>query len=62
MKGKRINRSRNYAKPVDMKIAKNCAGCDQEMPKFSKHHKYCHRCWEEIQFMKGNMALMGGVK
>jgi hypothetical protein len=36
--------------------------CGNKLPNFNKHHKYCCKCWEEIQLERGNLALLPGVK
>jgi len=46
----------------DYKVVTVCKKCGNQLPKYSPHHFLCKRCWEERQFAKGNLALLGGVK
>jgi len=47
---------------IDKKIVKNCQRCRKFLPKYHIHHKYCKKCWEEIQMERGNFSLIGGLK
>ena len=57
-----MTRRKKTIKQKDLKVQKRCENCGNELPKYSKHHKYCHKCWKERQLEKGNLALIGGVK
>lgn len=45
----------------DLKVVQYYKDCGNKLPKFSKHHLRCKRCWEKYQLCRGNLALMGGV-
>jgi len=42
----------------DYKVVNNCRTCNCQLPKFSKHHYLCERCWKKEQLKKGNMTVL----
>jgi hypothetical protein len=46
----------------DYKVVDKCKECKCQLPKYSKHHYLCEKCWKEEQLKKGNFTVLNKGK